>query len=289
MKKLYEFTLYKTEQVEEKVSDKNDKGEEITITKKVDKQIPYKYFFAKPGRVLAEKAEIEYGKVFWQCQKEGILPLSQLQKRFVDDGGVLNQDEVKWREENYEKIWAKQAEYKELTDKISKTGEEEEKVKNLLGEIVALWTNVQEFEENKGGNLYQNTAESVAKNRQSLWWVAHLSYQEIDGKNKPLFGEGDYEEKLKIYDAYNEGDDEFLSNLVKRFFLIGSLWNFGRASSQEEFEISVKTAEAKGIIDAATIIQNIDKKNEERTETSNDPVVSTPAKTESVIVTGAER
>lgn len=286
MNKLYSFELNKKETIEEPVIEKNDKGEEIKVLKKIDKLIPYKYFLMKPGRILMEKAEIFYNKVFWQCQREGILPLTQLQKRFSDDGGILTKDETKWREETYEKVWTKQVEYKELVDKTSRTPEEEEKMKKTLEEIVNVWTTIQEFEENKGGNLYQNTAESVAKNRQTLWWAVHLAYQEVDGKNKPLFGEGDYEEKLKTYDAFNEGDDEFSLNLAKRIFLVASLWNFGRANTQEEFEIAIKTAEARGIINVALAVQSIEDKNEKRNETANDPINVQPKEAKQVVASG---
>jgi hypothetical protein len=258
MKKLYAFTLHKNSEIEEVQISKGADGKEVKTLVKVNKKEPLNYFFAKPTRVLSEAADLEYNKIFWKCQKEGIMPLTQLQKRFVDDGGVLSKDEVKWREESYETFWTKQAEYQELYKKTSRTPEEEVALKVLLDEIGQIWTDLQQFEESKGSNLYQNTAESVAKNRQTLWWTVHLAYQDLgNDKVKSVFGDGSYEDRLKAYDSYNEGDDVFNADLAQRFFFITSIWNFGKAQTQEEFDIAIKTAENRNLINAVeTIAQN---------------------------------
>ena len=59
---------------------------------------------------------------------------------------------------------------------------------------------------------------------------------EKDGKEGPLFGDGSFEEKLAIYDAVEEDQDEWLKSVVKKFAFYVSFWYMGRASTQEEFE-----------------------------------------------------
>lgn len=269
MKKIYEFTLEKTVNSEELVIEKNEKGEEIKVLKPITRKVPQKFFLAKPGRVLREKAEIYYNKIFWECQKEGILPLTQLHKRFSDDGGILTQEEDKWRKDAYETVWNKQAEYKALTEKQELNTEETEKAKKLLDEIVDVWADIQTFEESKGGTLYQNTAEAVAKNRQTLWWMVNLIYSEDDkGNTKLVFGDGSLEDKLNVFDNFNEGEDLFNNNLAQRAFTATSLWNFGRAETQIDFDVAMKAAEAKGLLAVASAIY-------EQEKTTNKPTVET--------------
>ena len=57
-----------------------------------------------------------------------------------------------------------------------------------------------------------------------------------EGKESALFGEGSFDERLAIYDSFEEGADEWLKTVVKKFAFYISFWYMGRASTQEEFE-----------------------------------------------------
>ena len=45
-------------------------------------------------------------------------------------------------------------------------------------------------------SIFEDTAESRARNKSILWWVLNMSYKEEDGKEVPFFGEGDFDFKF---------------------------------------------------------------------------------------------
>lgn len=264
MRKIFTFQLNKEIEVEEPQLSKNDKGEDVKTLVKTKKQEPHNYFLARPNRSIAEGAELFYQKIFWMCQKEGILPMSQLSKRLSDDGGILNKEEIEWREKSFNKFLELQSEQKTLNEKKDKTEEDNKKLDELMTEIVTIYSDIQEFEQSKSGNLIQNTAESVAKNRQTLYWALFLSQEDLgDNKTKPVFGNGTYEERLAVYDKIEEEDDRYMNQLVQRLFLSTSLWNLNKVQTQEEFEISIRSAEQQGLIDAIKTITKTEDKKEE--------------------------
>lgn len=262
MKKIFTFTLNKEIESEEVQISKDEKGQEVKTLVKVKKNEPHNYFIARPNRVINDGAEMFYQKIFWQCQKEGILPMSQLSKRIIQDGGILTEEESGWRDKAFARFFELQSEQKALNDKKDKTTEENEKLKSLTEEIVNIYSDLQEFEQQKVGNLHQNTAESIAKNRQSMYWALFLSHEDLGNeKYVPIFGNGDYEDRLKVYDNFEEKDERFTNQLIQRLFLACSLWNLNKIQTQEEFEISVKAAEKQGLIDAIETITKLTEEN----------------------------
>ena len=93
MKRLFEFVVPKEELVKETETSKNDKGEEITTTKEVKKEVDKQYFLRKPTRKLFDQAELFYGVQLSEGIKAGLLTRALLQKRFSNDGGTLGEKE----------------------------------------------------------------------------------------------------------------------------------------------------------------------------------------------------
>ena len=104
---------------------------------------------------------------------------------------------------------------------------------------------LQEFEEKNGESLYDHTAENIAKNRTSLWFMLNLSYQEINGKHIPVFQGEKYEDKIKKYQEIG-GDENDLFNfdLCQKLLLITSLWYFRNFTKKEDFDEIIKVREA---------------------------------------------
>ena len=50
----------------------------------------------------------------------------------------------------------------------------------------------------KEDGLYEETAESRARNKVILWWMLHLAYSEKDGTETPFFGAGSFDERLEV-------------------------------------------------------------------------------------------
>ena len=92
--------------------------------------------------------------------------------------------------------------------------------------------------ENAQSNIFDQTAENRAKNQTIMWWVLRLSHwKEFGHKDtEEFFGKGNYEEKLEKYDDYEEDEDEFLGEAIRKLAYFVSFWYMGRATSQEEFK-----------------------------------------------------
>ena len=260
MRKLYSFSLSKEIEVDENQQQKNDKGETITAIVKVKKQEPHSYFIKKPGRALTEESELHYNSIYWDAVKRGIMPASQLQKRLINDGGVLSEEQKSQYDKLYEDLFKKQAIHNQLKAKTEKTDEETKEMEKTFNEIVEIISSLQSFESNTQNQLYQNTAENLARNRCALWWTLHLSYEQIGDKDVPVFGPGDYSAKLKVYDAIEEKEDKYEFELIQKLLLVCSLYYFGKAETQEDFDMLLKVNEQKELVQAVETINKVNEK-----------------------------
>ena len=75
--------------------------------------------------------------------------------------------------------------------------------------------------------------------------LSHLEDEE--GKSSPVFAGESYDEKVAVYDAYEESDDKFHENLLQKLIYYVSFWYVGRVNNQEEFQKLL--AENEGIED----------------------------------------
>ena len=91
---------------------------------------------------------------------------------------------------------------------------------------------------NAYADIFENTAEMKARNKTIEWWVLHLSYGDLDGTGyKPLFGDGNHEDKLVKYDDIEESYDPFLSECIKKLSYLISFWFAARVKlSKNEFD-----------------------------------------------------
>ena len=236
-KKIYEFTISKQEEVD-KIETKLEDGKEITITSKVKEPVPRKFFIKKPTRALFEEAELFYAVKLSEGIKAGLLTRSLLSKRYSNDGGALSEQDKGKYAELYIKLFDKQNEFQKLStiDKSERNKEDQDYFDKLSAEIINLRNEIQDFEIAQA-SLFDQTAENRARNKTILWWILHLSYMlDKEGKEACLFGDGSFDEKLNIYDGFEESQDEWLKSVVKKFAFYVSFWYMGRASSQEEFE-----------------------------------------------------
>jgi hypothetical protein len=270
MRILYRFNLSREIESEEIQLSKDADGKEIKTLVKVKKQEPYTFFVAKPGRKLTEDSELFYNSVYWDAVKKGIMPATQLQKRLINDGGVLSDEQSKEYKDAYDKLFSLQSEHRVLNSKTDKTEEEKKTVEKLMEEMIEILTKIQNFENKTGSELYQNTAENLSRNRTSLWWTLMLSHEEKDGKEIPYFGPGSYEDKLKVYDSMEEKEDVFEFEIIKKLLLTTSLWYFGKAQTQEDFDVLLKLGENQDLINASDIIAKEDKKQEEKLEVKSE-------------------
>ena len=95
MKKIHEITINKTELVDKTEIIKDDKGAEITQNKKVEELVPHKYFIARPTRYITDESEIFRASTESEYIRRGVISASLLQRRLVNDGGVLTEEDKK--------------------------------------------------------------------------------------------------------------------------------------------------------------------------------------------------
>jgi hypothetical protein len=235
MKKLYEFSINKEVEVKETTNEKNEKGEEIQVSKNVKKELPQKYFIKKPNRGLFDEAELFYGVRLSEGIKAGLLTRALLAKRFTNDGGIFSEIDKEQYTSLYLKLFQLQNEFQRLSVK-EKSKEEELQYNNLIKDIAESREKIQDYEFAQA-SLFDQTAENRARNKTIMFWVLNLSYKENDnGAFSPVFGDGAFEDKLKEYDRLEETSDPFFEKLCQKLVLLISFWYMGRASTQEEFE-----------------------------------------------------
>jgi hypothetical protein len=235
MKKLFTFTVNKEIEEKTKETQTNDKGETITIEKPSKKTVEQKVFLRKPTRALYDEAELFYGIKLSEGIKAGLLTRALLAKRFLNDGGVLSEQE----KEKYLKLVARLSELQAGLESEAAKNEKEQNTQKINDSIVEIETVKSELTdlELSQSALFEQTAENRARNKVILWWILNMSYFENENeKTEPVFGEGSFEEKLSKYDEIDEKDDPFLNDVIRKLMYYVSFWYVGRARSEEDFK-----------------------------------------------------
>jgi hypothetical protein len=229
---LYEFSI--PQEYEEKVTEiKEENGEKVEITKTIKKTKDVKFAVLEPRRRLIEAGEIFYAKKISEYVKMDLVPHSLVTKRYLNDGGPLSEPEK-------ERIESLKTEARELQVKlvaIDGTDAEKEKTKNdILFRLQEINSENNEIR-NSFSEIFENTVESKARTKAVEWWVLHLAYIDDNGY-KPFFGNGSHEDKLVKYDEYEEKNDSFYNEAIKRLSYLIAFWvgSGMRNMSQEEFK-----------------------------------------------------
>ena len=243
MKRIYEFTVNKEETLEEESVENKKDGTKVTTAKDVKKEVPYKFFLRRPTRAMTDEAELYYGVRLAEGIKAGLLTRALLEKRFENDGGTRSDDENTEYKQTIEKLQdfhKEQSKILEISEK-KRTPAHKKKLKELDKEIKPARRALRDLQMEED-NLYEETAESRARNKVILWWMLTLAYEEKDGKENEFFGEGDLEAKFERYDEIDEGEDLFDIIVARKFAYYVSFWFVGRPNSQEEFQNMIDVA-----------------------------------------------
>ena len=239
MNTLYEFDVIRniTEEYEEK--SKNDKGEEVTIKKTRREKKPSKFVIRKPNRRLYEDGELFYAVKLGEGVKAGLLTKAFIVKKFqnsTDEG-----DENRERQE-YAELYYKLLRYQEELEKLRLNLENEDedyrakKAAECVANIQSTQAKIQEYELAQN-NLFDQTAEKRAQNQTIMWWVLHSAYSlDEKGDYEPIFGEGDYDNRIAEYDRIEEKDDPFWTEVVKKYAYFVTFWYLNGVNTQEQFD-----------------------------------------------------
>tara|TARA_R100000808_G_C2149463_1_gene157862 strand:+ start:676 stop:1713 length:1038 start_codon:yes stop_codon:yes gene_type:complete len=236
---LYSFTINREIETEKKSKSTNDEGKEVEVIEKVKETTPVEFSIQKPYRKLYDDAELFYGVKMSEGIKAGLLTRNLLAKRYEDDGGAFSETEKQRYSELYLAIYNKEEEYQRLQLNLDNKPQElkDRLSQDLLFELADLRRELAEIE-NSQSNIFDQTAENRAKNQTIMWWVLKLSHwKEFDHKNHESFFPGEnFDEKLEVYDSYEEEGDDFFGEAIRKLAYFVSFWYMGRATSEEEFK-----------------------------------------------------
>ena len=243
MKRIYEFTVNKEETVKEASVEKKKDGTEVTTSKDVKKEVPHKFFLRRPTRSMTDEAELYYGVRLAEGIKAGLLTRALLEKRFENDGGTRSDDENQEYKKIIEKLQNFHREQSKLLDIDLKkrTPAQKKRLKELDSEIKPTRRSLRDLQLVED-SLYEETAESRARNKVILWWMLHLAHVEEGEKETDFFGKGSFEDRLERYDEIDEGEEFFEIVVARKFAYYVSFWFVGRPNTQKEFQEMIDLA-----------------------------------------------
>ena len=243
MKRIYEFTVNKEETVKDESVEKKKDGTEVTTSKDVKKEVPYKFFLRRPTRAMTDEAELYYGVRLAEGIKAGLLTRALLEKRFDNDGGTRSDDENKQYNKTLETLRVLHGEQTKILEASEKkrTSSQKKRLKEIEEEMKPARRTLRDLQLMEDG-LYEETAESRARNKVILWWMLNLAYDEKGEKETPFFGEGSFEERLERYDEIDDGEDIFEIIVARKIAYYVSFWFVGRPNSQKEFQEMIDLA-----------------------------------------------
>ena len=229
---LYNFDVEKTHKVKETIAEKDATGNDIEVTREVEKKIPNKFHILNPTRKIQDDASIFYSVKVSEGIKLGLVTKSYLMRKFQQEGVLPNAEDKKVHAENYSKAIKLEVDMETIKQNVSLSDAEKElQISPLKSEYQELRTKIFDYE-NLNSSLFDNTAEKRASDLLNLWFVLHLLYAEKDGSQSCLFGDGSFDQKLDRLNAIEDSGDEFLTSVLEKgAFLIGRL-NSG--SSKED-------------------------------------------------------
>lgn len=234
---LYSFDVEKTQKVKETVPEKDATGNDIEVTREVEKKIPNKFHILNPTRKIQDDASIFYSVKVSEGIKLGLVTKSYLMRKFQQEGILPNAEDKKIHAENYSRAIKLEVDIETIKQNTSLSDAEKDlQISPLKSEYQELRGKIFDYE-NLNSSLFDNTAEKRASDLLNLWFVLHLLYAEKDGSQTCLFGDGSFEQKLDRLNAIEDSGEEFLTSVVERgAFLIGRL-NSG--SSKEDLAAEI--------------------------------------------------
>ena len=234
---LYHFDVKKDVEKTVEEKSKDEDGNEITISKKVIEQAPTTFSIQKPTRRIYENAELFYAVKLSEGIKAGLLTRALLAKRYKNDGGPMSEPEKERYAEVYYQMLVKQDALEKL--KLNLEGKtEEERARQasvLMADLIDLQEEIQTFE-NQQQTLFDQTAENRAKNATIMWWVLNLAHKKEGNEYVPVFGEGDYDARLELYDEIEEKNDAFWTEVIKKFAYFTTFWYTNGVTTEDEFK-----------------------------------------------------
>lgn len=234
---IHKFTVTLKRKVSESTDSTNEQGEKVTVTKEVDKEIPVEVYIKNPSRALREEGDMFYSSVFSYCLRRGIFSEAMLAKQFKEIGTTLSEEE----KTRYRKLIVRYTELENDIQRANLEGKDEAK-KEAIIEQTEIRDELIDFRSAQNA-LFNNTADTIARNKTILWYELFLACYEKDGKVVPLFPGADFDEKIASFDKLEESRDEVFLAAQEELMSFVTFWYLGLIRNSEDFAALKKTNE----------------------------------------------
>jgi hypothetical protein len=238
---IYTFTVEKKETVketeEQTQTGEDGKEETVSVTKDVEKLIPYECIIRQPNRREMEEAELEYSIEMSKCIKKGILTKAMLAKKYSDSGGLLAEEDAKFLAKKYVEYGSLTNEFQKLQLKKNKTDKDKTRTDELAGQLMETRKHIIDMETSYA-SLFNHTADARAQNKTISWYMLHLSGLRKEGEEEVsvLFEGEDFQEKTDEYYRLEEGGDEIYDMVSGKLAAFISYWYYSAgAVTTEDF------------------------------------------------------
>jgi hypothetical protein len=243
LREIYSFTFEKkekTKQTETKVVKNEETGEEeeVSITKEVEDNVPYRLVMKQPTRRQIEEAELEFSVEMSKCVKKGILTKAMLAKKYSDTGGLLPEDDAKALTKMYITYGELSQESERIRLKTNLTEDNEKRLEEISEQITNLRKDIINVETSYS-NLFNHTADVRAENKVIQWYILHLTHVQKNDEDEmsPLFEGLDFEQKLERYYELEEEGGEIYNLIGSKVAALFSFWYYSSgAVSHKDFE-----------------------------------------------------
>ena len=221
---LHVFTLDKTQKVKETTVEKDESGNEVQITKEVEKKVPQRFSILKPTRKIQDDSSIFYSVKVSEAIKLGLITKAFLLRKFQKDGVLASDEEKKEYTNNYSRAVMIEVDAEKIkNDSNFSETEKELKIANINDEYKSLRQKIFDYESVQN-SLFDNTAEKRAADLLNLWFVLNLLYSGDEGSETCIFGDGNFDQRMERLNQIEDSEDKFLTEAVEKgAFLIGQL------------------------------------------------------------------
>jgi hypothetical protein len=192
----------------------------------------------KPNRRLRDDGELFYASEISRFAKAGVLPKAAWNTILSNGGGSISDQDRELYGELLTSFRDKTFDIQSLLIKSdgNRTDEDKKVLDSLTTELESIRRQIQSFESSQI-NIFENTAESKARNRAILWWVTNLFHKESNGDFVKFFDKPNLDDNLDRYDEIEESnEDDIIKSSIRRVSYLVTLWFLGRADTEEEFK-----------------------------------------------------
>lgn len=246
MKKLYEFSVTKTE-TSTKPVDKEIDGQIVSVNEKVETKTEKKFCIKRPGRSLYDASELFYSVATSKGLEAGLMSAALLAKRFQNDGGIFSEADKEAYGTKVFKYFSigEDVERALLVSKENRTPEQQAEVERLVTTRAILMRELQEYEL-RSQSLFAVTAETRARTQTIMWWTLFLLHHEnTAGEWEEFFPGATDKEKLAFYYGISDDDSlpveeqDYFATITDKALRAVTHWYYNRSATPEDLDKAV--------------------------------------------------